>query len=494
MVISSGGLEEKSADSAPSKPSWSPSNAELEEGVVFINAHAPECDAQNEQTLWILINIKADSGTPIASWPEPKVRLMCQNKSRGQAGAVSMTEFPLTTYSLKPFLNSVLLPFLYPLMLNFGMLLLGCPGVGKTPFVVILAMALGRYHVRRSGDATLKPGWRRAKSLDNFRHRAPRVEEALFLDDPSRAKVSMADLKSFLTVDEDGTVGSRYNDTRLIRNQLRAYASNDLKDDLEGEQKIGTTLLPGRFLAMLDDLFAGEKEKDVLAVLKRAIIFVFTGTALYLRLPSEDKESIVHRICVDDLHKDLLADKDKPFYGKYKAGSMETGPSFDTDVGQEQRMLEQAISAMAEYEKVQDYIAFVDKRISGADLFSPDLINALRTVCPDRQHVRRLWYVKHGSNGLAALHKLHLSIIRSAEMMSCIFICRGVQQSSLRVHLIAGAFPQGSSLGLSSLSQFFQLLRCMRRCFFPHTAGWVDKWTKTTARTMSPNGRHRNSS
>ena len=125
---------DKTADDAPSKPSWSPSHAELEEGVLFSNAHAPECDAQNEQTLWILINIKSDSGTPIASWPEPKVRLMCQNKSRGQAGAVSMTEFPLTTCSLKPSLHSVLLPLLYPLMLNFGVLLLGCPGVGKTPF------------------------------------------------------------------------------------------------------------------------------------------------------------------------------------------------------------------------------------------------------------------------------------------------------------------------------------------------------------------------
>ena len=366
-------LEEKTADSAPPKPSWSPSNAELEEGVLFINAHAPECDAQNEQTLWILINIKSDSGTPIASWPEPKVRLMCQNKSRGQAGAVSMTEFPLTTYSLKPFLHSALLPLLYPLMLNFGVLLLGCPGVGKTPFAVILAMALGRYHVRLSGDTNLKPGWRRAKSLDNFRHRAPRVQEALFLDDPCRAKVSMADLKSFLTVDEDGTVESRYNDTRLIRNQLRAYASNDLKDDLEEEQKIGTTLPPGRFLVMLDDLFAGEKEKDVLAVLKRSIIFVFTGMALYLRLPSENKEAIIHRICVDDLHKDLLADKDKPFYGKYKAGSMETGPSFDTDVGREQRMLEQAMNTMAEYEEVQGYIEFVNGKIQDALFRSQDI-------------------------------------------------------------------------------------------------------------------------
>ena len=57
----------------------------------------------------------------------------------------------------------------------------------------------------------LKAGWRRAKSLDNFRHRAPHVQEALFLDDPSRSKVSIADLKSFLTADEDGIVESRYN-------------------------------------------------------------------------------------------------------------------------------------------------------------------------------------------------------------------------------------------------------------------------------------------
>eukprot|EP00435_Cladocopium_sp_Y103_P055174 s234_g18.t1 len=44
----------------------SPSNAEIEEGILFIDAQAPECDAQNEQTLWILISIKPDSGTPIA--------------------------------------------------------------------------------------------------------------------------------------------------------------------------------------------------------------------------------------------------------------------------------------------------------------------------------------------------------------------------------------------------------------------------------------------
>lgn len=90
-------------------------------------------------------------------------------------------------------------------------------------------MALSRYHARRSGDEGLKASWRRAKSLDNFRHKAPQVQEVLFfMDSPDRSKVSMADLKRFLTRDEDGTVESKYNDTRMARNEMKAFASNDL--------------------------------------------------------------------------------------------------------------------------------------------------------------------------------------------------------------------------------------------------------------------------
>ena len=72
---------------------WSPENDELAEGIRYINAHAPECDGLNEQTYWILTNIKADSGSPVAGWPEIKVRAMCQNKSRGLSGAIPKSEF-----------------------------------------------------------------------------------------------------------------------------------------------------------------------------------------------------------------------------------------------------------------------------------------------------------------------------------------------------------------------------------------------------------------
>ena len=55
------------------------------------------------------------------------------------------------------------------------------------------------------------------------------------------------------------------------------------------------------------------------------------GVEAFLRLPSQDPEGKVHRIKVDDLHKDLLAEKDKPLYSKYKLGIVEYGPQWEEE-------------------------------------------------------------------------------------------------------------------------------------------------------------------
>ena len=89
------------------------------------------------------------------------------------------------------------------------------------------------------------------------------------------AKVSIADLKSFLTSEEDGTVDSRYNDTRLVRNQVWAFASNDLKDAEPSGLGSNTIISDQHFFNLLGEIFAGDKEKDVLAVLKRSAVFIF---------------------------------------------------------------------------------------------------------------------------------------------------------------------------------------------------------------------------
>ncbi|CAJ1420172.1 unnamed protein product [Effrenium voratum] len=344
---------------------WAPDDEALKEGILFINANAPECDSQNEQTYWILCSIKEGSGTPVSGWPEAKVRFMAQNKSRGLAGAQPETDFPLTMFSLKPFMSDVLLPMVMPMLLTYGIMMVGLPGVGKTPCLITLAMAIGRYHVRRL-SLTASPGWRRAKSLDNFRHRVPQVQEAVFLDDPSRDKIDLADMKSFLTADEDQTCSGRYNAVRLVRNGMRAYASNDIGEGDEPEDTYRSDIEPDEFFKLLRKTFPESKQADVLAVLKRTIVMVFGQNGLYLRFPSPNYGALVHRIVADDVHKDLLATKDKPVYAAYKLGDMVKGSYYESEVEKEQKIIDEGMMKLQQAGQAQDYVERCNKDLKEA--------------------------------------------------------------------------------------------------------------------------------
>ena len=233
---------------------WAPADVELLAGIQYINENAPECDSQNQQYYWILCNIKEDSDSPISGWPEAKVRIMAQNKSKGMAGAQLETDFPLHTYSLKPALANDLMPLLYPLFMNFAFMFLGWPGVGKTPGIIIMMLAMGRYHASRLNLST-PPGWRRAKSLDNFRHRVGNIHEGVFLDDPSREKIDLADLKSFVTTEENQTCHGRYNDVKLAKNCCRAYAANDIQEEDEPQDDTRMCITMQEFLKLLSRTF-----------------------------------------------------------------------------------------------------------------------------------------------------------------------------------------------------------------------------------------------
>ena len=346
-----------------SSSQWTPDVETLKAGIDYINAHAPEEDAQNEQTFWILCEIREDSGSPIAGWPETKVRNMCLNKSRGLSGAKPQTEFPLTLFSLKNFVFDFLVKFILPLLMTHGLLLLGMPGVGKTPFVITMALAYGRYHVREQG-LTAPAGWRRAKALDNFRQRVPRVQEAIFLDDPQRDRVSASDLKSFITADEEQTCSGRYSDIRLTRNGMRVHASNDFEPDDEPQAEGGrTTITMTEFKKMMTKIFKDDGEGDILAVLKRSIVFVFGKKALYLRMPSENPETPIHRITVEDIHLDLLSEKDKPYYNKYKQGKIERSPDYDGEVAKELELMDNAVAELNGFAKVDAFIKHWNEKI-----------------------------------------------------------------------------------------------------------------------------------
>ena len=55
---------------------------EVDAGAKFINEHAPTEESESQMTVWIWKSIKAGCGTPIAGWPEAKVRRVAENKKK----------------------------------------------------------------------------------------------------------------------------------------------------------------------------------------------------------------------------------------------------------------------------------------------------------------------------------------------------------------------------------------------------------------------------
>ena len=258
-------------------------------------------------------------------------------------------------------LSDTILPALYPLFVCYGVLCLGWPGVGKTPALIAMLLAMGRYHIHGLQEEGV-PGWRRAKSLDNFRQYIGHVYEGIFLDDPNRESISMADLKSFFTVEKEQATSGRYNDSKLPRNCMRTYASNDLDQEDEPADDNRTSITGEEFLKLTRRIFAGDRLADVLACLKRAVVIILGQHAMYLRLPSQDSRATVHRIKVDDLHRDLLAEKDKPLYSKYKLGILEYGPEWEGETEQEARMISEGLERFAAG-RPEAYIEVVNGKI-----------------------------------------------------------------------------------------------------------------------------------
>ncbi|CAE7446861.1 hypothetical protein AK812_SmicGene12509 [Symbiodinium microadriaticum] len=188
---------------------------------------------------------------------------------RGVSGAQSMTDFPLTTFSLHRVMHQHILPYLYPLLITSAIVMLGGPGVGKTPALIVTTMAMGRFHTR---------------------------------------------------------------------NQMRAVASNDIGAQPCAEQASTTTVSSDAFFELIELLFKGDHVQDNMAVMKRASFLVISESALFIRLPSAKHDAIIHRVVVDNVHKDLLEfldPKDKRFFNNYK----NYGQDYDQELQREQEMI-----------------------------------------------------------------------------------------------------------------------------------------------------------
>ena len=302
-------VAEKPALKRGGSSNWEVEDDDLDRGIAFINKWAPEDNDMNQQWLFIEKNIKPGSGSPIAGWPVNKVQNAVNNRTKAVASAATVNRsFPLCIFDLHPFWAEVLLPLLFPLLTEYGLLLLGVPGVGKTPLFITVAMAMGRYLSRtHSGD--LRPGWRRGKQMDNFNKRVGSLSEATFLDDPGLWTLSIDDLKSFFDVAEESTTQARYTPAKFAKNGVRGLADNEFDADDEPPADGRVEITPAESKKLFQKPFSGWKTAHVMAVLKRSIACIAGKHALYVRLPSKDEGATVHRIAVDRIEEDWLRDK-----------------------------------------------------------------------------------------------------------------------------------------------------------------------------------------
>ena len=137
---------------------------------------------------------------------------------------------------------------------------------------------------------------------------------------------------------------------------MKAYASNDTGEDPEKNQGI-RPLSTESFMKLVHPLFGDAHIKDKLAVLKRSTVLVFTGSALYLRFPSENPDFVIHRIVQNNLHKDLLEEECKPVYNMYKSGVLVYAPEYQAQVNKEQEMIKASVETMSSFSSRGDHVS-----------------------------------------------------------------------------------------------------------------------------------------
>ena len=140
---------------------WDPSPEELRAGIEHINNHAPLANAKNGQFLWSLLNIR-DKDSPICG-----VGKACGNRATGNSQSEPEYFFPLLLRDLNSEFQRTVVPMILPTLLSFGLIILGKPGIGKTPAAIIMVMAVARYLIQaRKRTATSLDGDAPNRSMD----------------------------------------------------------------------------------------------------------------------------------------------------------------------------------------------------------------------------------------------------------------------------------------------------------------------------------------
>ena len=338
----------KKDDSGDGK-NWEPSEDELRGGIDYINKHAPLSNTKNEQFLWCLLNVR-DRESPIYAWPHHIVNKACVNRTSGNSQSEPEYFFPLVLHDLNQDFLEKVVPLVLPTMTSYGLILIGRPGVGKTPTAIILALAVARHLVATRGLEGHIPGWRRSKQIDGFRERPGELHVPVLLDDPLLASMNMEDVKSFLDVGENTLVDARYRAAKFVRNQCRILLNNEWGSEKEPKMIVGNTITWDAFRDMFGPTVNNASTPHLMAILKRSSVVIAGDLGVYVRLASEHQSQVIHRFADHGLQDDWLKSENKKFYGMYKDGQHVKPPGYQEALEAEASLVSEILASPEERE------------------------------------------------------------------------------------------------------------------------------------------------
>ncbi len=350
------------AQSAPRK--WSPDEDEIKAGFEYIQKNCPAGYEANDVLQFVVAGIHVP-GTPIHGWPMSVVEKACNNLVKKADGADAQFFSPFVAsnkFDFKGLFALVLFPLVVALGRARGLLVLGRPGVGKTPWAIALALAFGRYHVRKS-ELRRRPGFRRGGMIDVFRQKPGEVQEAILLDDPTFDKIHYEDVKSFGDSGFQGHSDCRYTPSKWAKNQFRAILSNTWRSAGEPAPNDAATVSPKEFFPMIRDTFGTVSESNFMAIMKRYTTVVVGNNAVYVRPPTDDVNGKVHRFSADGVMDDFLVPGHKKFYGLHLLGDDQKYPDYDKMAEDEQKLMDKIFAAIAGFSSEGEVVQWWDEKV-----------------------------------------------------------------------------------------------------------------------------------
>ena len=311
---------------------WDPAPNQLRDGIAYINMKAPLANAQNEQYLWILLNVR-DEDSPIYGWPEGKVQRACTHLVQNKVQAAAIFFFPLLLMDMKATIWEQLVPLLFPWLMDHGLIILGVPNIGKTPMAIMFGLALSRHIIHAKMLEGEKATVRKCKQMDGLRDNTGKPHEVICLDDFNAEAMHVEDIKATVNVIEERHIDCRYHPVKLAGGQPTFLINNILDSSKEpGADHLSSRISWDQFYDMISGVFNTRITTHIDAIMKRSAWVIAGNHAMYARVPGTDHNIEIHRFTSDSCHEDFLRPDNKSYLTHFRQGRHVKYPGYDDKV------------------------------------------------------------------------------------------------------------------------------------------------------------------